>query len=149
MVFFEIAFDSDDFQLAWQLRERVLRAPLGLTLEAHERAVEKEHFHFGLFNEDDGVNGSGRLLACVSAVPQSQTHAKIRQMAVDPDKQGKGAGRQLMSRMEQALHKRGFRHVHMHARLSARGFYKKLGYTVVGAEFDEVTVPHIKMQKNL
>jgi predicted GNAT family N-acyltransferase len=138
-----IPFDSLHYQQAWELRQRVLRAPLGLSLQAEERDAEAQHFHFGLLDD------LGNLLACVSAVPQSSDQIKIRQMAVDPRIQGSGAGRQLMTMMEQSLSVLGYRHFYMHARTSARGFYEKLGYSAVGPEFDEVSVPHIKMHKTL
>jgi predicted GNAT family N-acyltransferase len=37
----------------------------------------------------------------------------------------------------------------MHARQSAVGFYQKLGYQIRGEEFEEVTIPHYEMQKQL
>jgi predicted GNAT family N-acyltransferase len=37
----------------------------------------------------------------------------------------------------------------MHARSTAIGFYEKMGYTVTGNEFVEVTIPHYTMQKTL
>lgn len=143
MIFRQFGHNTADYEKAWELRQRVLRAPLGLALAAEEREAEKLHLHFGLY--DDTEN----LLACVSAVPQPDGSAKIRQMAVDPDAQGRGLGGRLMMLMELALSKQGHTELHMHARTSARGFYEKLGYHAVGTEFDEVTVPHIKMRKSL
>jgi predicted GNAT family N-acyltransferase len=37
----------------------------------------------------------------------------------------------------------------MHARKSAAAFYEKLGYQIIGDAFEEVTIPHYEMQKNL
>ena len=37
----------------------------------------------------------------------------------------------------------------MHARKTALGFYGKLGYSVSGDEFTEVTIPHFVMEKSL
>jgi predicted GNAT family N-acyltransferase len=37
----------------------------------------------------------------------------------------------------------------MHARVSATGFYEKLGYEIRGEQFDEVTIPHYIMEKVL
>jgi predicted GNAT family N-acyltransferase len=37
----------------------------------------------------------------------------------------------------------------MHARLSARGFYERLGYRVTSETFAEVTIPHVMMEKTL
>jgi predicted GNAT family N-acyltransferase len=54
-----------------------------------------------------------------------------------------------MNFAENVARDRGYKVLHMHARKSAVGFYKKLGYEVVGDEFEEVTIPHYEMQKNL
>jgi predicted GNAT family N-acyltransferase len=35
----------------------------------------------------------------------------------------------------------------MHARMTAVGFYTKLGYAKVGHEFREVGIPHVRMEK--
>jgi len=97
--------------------------------------------HFGMFDE------VGKLLACVVAVAMSPTDVRIRQMAVDSKHQGAGCGRSLMVRIETDLAKRGFVHFFMHARVSAIGFYEKLGYTMVGEEFTEVGISHAQMEK--
>jgi predicted GNAT family N-acyltransferase len=41
----------------------------------------------------------------------------------------------------------GITHLLMHARLSAVGFYQKLGYEKVGGSFTEVGIPHVRMEK--
>ncbi|RPJ34343.1 MAG: GNAT family N-acetyltransferase [Verrucomicrobiaceae bacterium] len=46
-----------------------------------------------------------------------------------------------MEEMERHLQARGFREFELHARRSAEGFYQRLGYTTVGDEFLEVTIP--------
>ena len=141
MLFKQIGFGTAEYRRECLLREEVLRRPLGLSLSGEDLAGEESQFHFGLF---DSV---GELVACVIAAPLSPTEAKIRQMAVAPSHQGKGAGRQLMRELEESLRARGFRSFTLDARSSAVGFYEKLGYTTVGGEFVEVTVPHFKMVK--
>jgi predicted GNAT family N-acyltransferase len=37
----------------------------------------------------------------------------------------------------------------MHARKTAVGFYEKFGYQVSGNVFEEVTLPHFVMEKDL
>jgi predicted GNAT family N-acyltransferase len=37
----------------------------------------------------------------------------------------------------------------LHARETAVPFYLKLGYEVVGGQFEEVGIPHFKMEKKL
>jgi len=68
-------------------------------------------------------------------------------MAVTPARQGKGLGQRIMNETENNLRARGYKSLELDARSSAVGFYRKLGYTVVGDEFIEVTVPHFRMVK--
>lgn len=143
MIFREISFGSDDFRKEFELRNNVLRMPLGLSLYDEDISKENQQMHFGLFDE------SGNLLACVAAVNCSSTEAKVRQMAVDSKAQGKGCGRKLILCVEDHLSHLGFNHFVLHARMSAVGFYEKLGYVRVGQEFVEVGLPHIKMEKYL
>lgn len=142
LTFREIAFGTHEYRLACQLREEVLRRPLGLWLREEDLAGEKTQLHFGLFAPD------GTLVGCVVAVPLSPTDARIRQMAVSPSHRRKGLGRRILEELETTLKARGFRHFVLDARTSAAGFYERLGYTVVGEEFLEVTLPHVRMEKD-
>jgi predicted GNAT family N-acyltransferase len=54
-----------------------------------------------------------------------------------------------MNFAENVARDRGYKKLSMHARKSAIGFYQKLGYEIVGEEFEEVTIPHYEMQKTL
>ncbi|HKD10877.1 MAG TPA: GNAT family N-acetyltransferase [Thermoanaerobaculia bacterium] len=141
-MFREIVYGTEEYRLACQLREEVLRRPLGLSLRDEDLAGEKKQLHFGLFEPDD------TLIGCVVAVPLSATDVRIRQMAVSPTHQGKGLGRRIMEDLEKTLKARGFRHFVLDARTSAAGFYEKLGYIVVGSEFLEVTIAHVRMEKD-
>lgn len=142
MTFTEIHFGSAAYHDECELRHQVLRMPIGLSLHDEDLSNERNQLHFGLF---DG----GRLVACVIAVVLSPTRAKIRQMAVRPDYQGKGCGRQVMVDLEARLTANGITHFSMHARMSAVGFYERLGYSKVGEEFTEVGLPHVRMEKCL
>ena len=127
MIFREIEFGSDDYRKECELRNKVLRIPLGRSLYDEDLSSESQQMHFGIFDERNN------LVASVIAVNISSTQARIRQMAVDTEYQGKGYGRV---------------HFFMHARMSAVGFYEKLGYARVGQEFMEVGLPHVKMEKS-
>jgi predicted GNAT family N-acyltransferase len=143
MIFREIAFGSDDFQKECELRNEVLRVPLGLSLFDEDLGLEGQQMHFGMFDQNK------YLVACVIAVGISSTEAKIRQMAVDSQYQGKGLGRSIIHCIEDYLAQRGFTHLFMHARMTAVGFYEKLGYARAGHEFMEVGIPHVKMEKTI
>jgi len=141
MVFKEIVFGTDEYRLECELRDDVLRKPLGLALTAEELAREKDQLHFGLFEPDDN------LIACVVVIKLSPTDARIRQMAVSPIHQRRGLGKMLMTELETDLRSRGLANLALHARASAVGFYKTLGYAIIGDEFIDVTVPHFRMVK--
>jgi len=141
MVFREITFGSNEYRLECGLRNAVLREPLGLSLTVEELAKEEDHLHFGLFEP------GGDLLACVVVVRLSPTEARIRQMAVSPIHQRRGLGTRVMNDLESSLRSRGFTNFVLHARASAVGFYEKLGYSVTGEEFMDVTVGHFRMEK--
>lgn len=140
--FREFLFGSDAYHQECELRQQVLRRPLGLNLYDADLTGETAHLHFGLF---DG----NAILACVVAAPLSPTEVKLRQMAVHPGFQGQGLGRKLLELAEAELVKRGFENVFLHARMSAIGFYSKLAYQECGDEFLEIGIPHVKMQKSL
>jgi len=146
VTFREIAFGSREYELELRLREEVLRRPLRLTLSEKDLAGEDSQLHFGLFEED------GELAACaavVAAVPTSPAEARIRQMAVSPDRQRQGLGQRLLEAIETDLKARGYRKLVLNARASAVGFYERLGYKIDGEEFLDLTVPHVRMSKSV
>ena len=143
VTFREIAFGTQEYGLECRLREDVLRRPLGLSLTVEDLANEENQLHFGLFEPGN------RLVACVVAVMLSPSEARIRQMAVSPSHQRRGLGRRILRELESDLKARGFGKFVMKARMSAAGFYEKLGYAVVGEEFVDVTVPHVTMIKTV
>lgn len=140
MTFLEIPFQSDRYAQACELRNQVLRLPLGLDLLSEDLSPESEYLHFGI--EQDG-----QLIACVLAVPLDSGRAKLRQMAVSSECQGQGIGRRLIESVEDCLVQQGFQVVELDARREAVGFYEKLGYVSEGDEFISVTIPHQCMTK--
>ncbi len=141
MEFLEIEWCTPLYQEALDLRHRVLREPLGLRLTAEELDGEYADLHFGL------RNGSENLVAVLSAKPLTSSAVKLRQMAVDPEKQGEGLGAKLLGEVESALEKKGYSQFQLNARETAIGFYEKAGYTAVGETFTEISLPHRKMVK--
>jgi predicted GNAT family N-acyltransferase len=138
-----IQFNSTHYQAALQLRQQVLRAPFGLNLADENVEAEREHQHFGLF-DDKGV-----LLACVVAAPLSPAQMKLRQMAVATEYQRQGLGRTLLSGVEILLLGEGVKTLTLHVRLSAVGFYRRLGYATHGERFIEIGLSHVEMRKQL
>ncbi len=125
-----------------QLRDEVLRKPLGLVFSAEELEKEKENLLIGAYEEDI-------MLGCCMLVEQGEDTVRLRQMAVLNDLQGKGIGKALMNFAENLARDRGYKKITMHARKNSVGFYEKMGYKLVGTEFEEITIPHFVMEKKL
>ncbi len=125
-----------------ELRFQMLRKPLGLSFTKEDLEAEKNDMLIGFFDD-------GKLESCCILTQQDAKTVKLRQMAVLSGLQGKGIGRVLMTFAENIARDRGYRKLTMHARKTALGFYEKLGYHVSGAEFEEVTIPHFEMEKEL
>ncbi|MGC3988414.1 MAG: ComEC/Rec2 family competence protein [Chthoniobacteraceae bacterium] len=126
--FREIIHGSEDYHRECELRQAVLRRPLGLDLYDEDLHYEATQLHFGLFE-------GATLLACIVTVPLATATVKLRQMAVAPDRQGQGVGRRLMEHVEAELVRRGYVNASLHARATAVEFYTRLGYEGVGEEF--------------
>lgn len=133
---------SPDYTDMVRLREDILRKPLGLSFTPEELEKEKSNLMMGAYEDD-------KILGCCMLVEEDPQTARLRQMAVLNDLQGKGVGKALIQFAENLARDHGYRRMTMHARKNAVGFYEKMGYKVQGTEFDEVTIPHVVMEKDL
>ncbi len=142
MEFIEIQWNSELYALEIELRDRLLRAPLGMGFSTQELAAESSELHFGLIQE-------GKVKACAVIVPSTPDQAKLRQMAVHEDHQRQGLGSTLVRQIESELRRRDFQRVELHAREQAVPFYERLGYRTIGERFIEVNIAHWKMYHQL
>ena len=136
------AYLSPEYQQALQLRDKVLRQPLGLSFTPSELLKDEKDVHFGLF-------ANGIILACLILTETENHRMKMRQVAVADKEQGKGLGKALNAAAENYALQHGFTVMFCHARKKAVPFYQKLGYNIVGDEFFEVNIPHFVMEKGL
>lgn len=133
---------SKEYQQMVNLRNDILRKPLGLQFIQEELEKEKNDILIGAFEDD-------KMLGCCMLVDEGAKCCRLRQMAVLNNLQRKGVGRALMIFAENIARDRGYKKLSMHARKTALGFYERLGYNVKGNEFNEVTIPHFIMEKSL
>ena len=125
-----------------KLRNDILRKPLHLSFEKNELDREKNDILIGAFEED-------KMLGCCLLTRVDHNCVRLRQMAVQNNLQGKGIGASLMNYAENVARDSGYKKIIMHARKTAVGFYEKLGYSITGKEFTEVSIPHFEMEKRL
>lgn len=142
LVFKKITPQDAEYADVFELRETILRKPIGLSL--HDEDLSNEVNDHILT-----ANNNGQLAGCLILSPKESGVVQLRQMAVAASQQGNNVGRQLVQYAEQFARDNGYTRIMLHARITAQGFYDKLGYTARGDVFTEVGIPHIEMEKQI
>lgn len=137
-----INISSPKYRQVWDLREEVLRKPLGLSLKNEDLSWDNEDIIF-IAEQSENVVG------CLMLHHVGNKTVKLRQMAVYDSWQGRGIGRMLVEASEKYAAQNGYGQVVLHARKGAIGFYTTLGYLSFGDEFMEVGIAHYAMKKDL
>ena len=138
----EIEFDSPEYKDEVELRDKILREPLGLNFTAEQLKSEENEHHLGAYL-------SGKLVGCLLLKPVDCKTIKMRQVAVDGTYQAKGIGKKLVEYSERLALEKNFDKIILNARDTAVKFYLKLGYRIEGEMFIEVEIPHYRMSKKL
>lgn len=137
---------SSWYLAALELRDEVLRKPIGLEFPEYQVDLEVEDIHVvGI----EKVADKEEIVACLLLHRLSPTEVKMRQVAVRPDRQRRGIGSGLVEACEVVARQHGFRKMVLNARETAVPFYLALDYQVLGDPFEEVGLPHFKMSKAL
>lgn len=137
---YPVTWASPEYEQVWQLREEVLRRPLGMSLANEDLGMDTEDTILVAVYDQ-------KVIGCVMLHHLDNSMVKLRQMAVYDQWQGHNIGRKLMQAAEELAEEMSYSIITFHARCSAIGFYEKLGYAVKGEEFTEVGIPHKVMEK--
>ncbi len=137
-----VKYESPLYYKVVNLREIVLRKPLGLKFTVNDLTIDASEQIYALTSVSEPI-------ACVQIRPILENTVKLRQMAVAPTYQGHGYGKQLLNKVESVLKTNGIKNIELHARKTAIPFYLKNGYKIISGEFSEVGIPHLKMKKTL
>ena len=128
-----------------ELRDAILRKPLGMKFIPEQLAAEKEQIHIASFD-----NTTMSALACLILANNGSGKIKMRQVAVSEDVQRKGIGQKMVAYAEQyAREQLNGKIMYCHARNTAVPFYLKLNYHIIGEPFEEISIKHFKMEKKL
>jgi N-acetylglutamate synthase-like GNAT family acetyltransferase len=138
----QIDHGTKEYNQMVELRNEILRKPLGLAFDPKELEREKNDILIAAFEED-------KLLGCCLLTKVDNHCVRLRQMAVQNNLQGKGIGATMMNYAENVARDAGNKKIIMHARKTSIPFFEKLGYKVTGEEFEEITIPHFIMEKKL
>ena len=117
----------DDFKAYYDLRYSVLREPWGQPRGSEKDDYEPISHHFMAV---DGA--TGQLVGVVKLMERSPGVGWFSQLAVRPNCQRQGIGKQLVAAMEQAAREMGFSVLGCMARLNTTVYFEKLGYHVTG-----------------
>lgn len=124
----------------YDLREEVLRKPIGLSLDDDDPDADE------LDTILVAMHG-GKVIGCLMLqTTNDPAVTKLRQMAVSPYWQRKGIGSRLVMAAEELLRQKQIGRIILHARVTAAGFYRKLGYAVAGDTFMEVGIQSLVIE---
>lgn len=138
----KIEFDSPVHAVMVDLRERVLRRPLGMQITQEEIARDADNFLLGCYDGEI-------LVGCLILQREEGGWVRLRQVAVDEVRQGQGIGRFMLREAQNIAREWGTEKIYCHARENARRFYERGGWAVVGDTFSEVGIPHCRMEYTL
>lgn len=136
----EIKYGSEEYTAELKLRDEVLRKPLGMSLYIENLEGEKQDTHIGAF-----INNN--LVGVLILTKLNSEDIKMRQFAVAEAFRTQKIGTEMVYFAEEYLINNGYTTIVLNARKSAAGFYEKLGYEKISAEFLEINIPHYKMRK--
>lgn len=168
----EVLYGSGEYRQTVDLRNEILRRPLGLVFSEEQLRAEAVDIHLACYYEETHGGGNGhdsncelahefnphppglppraiQLVACLILTPRTPDEVQMRQFAVAAGFQRRSVGRVLMRFAEARARRDGFRLMTLHARESAAPFYEKNGYERVGERYSLVGIPHFNMRKPL
>ena len=139
-----VAFGTNRYNQTLLLRDRVMRKPLGLSIQNDDLSFEKHATILAVFDTDT-LLGMGVLDFI------DETTASICFLCVDTSLQKGGIGRAIVEDMEKRALQHGVKKICLEARITAKDFYDKLGYQEYGDIYllKKAPIEHIKMEKML
>lgn len=142
MIIKEIEYDSFEYKKSVILRDKILRAPLGLYFTDDYLEQDKNQIILAALE-------ARTVLGVLHLTILNTDKIRMRQVAVKKNIQSKGIGTQLVTYSENIAKDRDFKRMELDARETSIPFYEKLGYRCIGNEFEALGIPHRKMFKNL
>jgi GNAT superfamily N-acetyltransferase len=125
--------------LTWRLRRDILYP--GGYLHNMEMEEDNHGYHFGAFSDN--------VLVGVVSLFQNGTDWQFRKLAIVGDAQKQGIGTQLLAYTTAFVERENGTRLWCNARLSATGFYIKLGFTITGETFSKNGFDYVIIEKSL
>ncbi len=140
---FRVPKNKDEFNEYDLFRWRLLRKPIGKTIESLKDEYEDNSFHLiGVINN--------KIVACGRLHFIDDSKAQIRYMAVDEKYQRKGLGSSILSLLESHAKKNNAEKIILNARDHAIKFYSAAKYKILKKYHGSDTgIPHTTMTKDI
>jgi predicted GNAT family N-acyltransferase len=134
---------AQEWEAYYDLRYRILRAPLNQLRGSERNEGDATGIHFALYEHES-------LIAVARLDKLNHNVFQARWVAVENNQQGKGFGKLIMEAMEAKVVASGGKSIMLQSRDYAVDFYLKLGYTVIAPSFKLFDVlQHFEMNKEL
>ena len=140
---FRVPKNEDEFNEYDLFRWRLLRKPIGKTIESLKDEYEDNSFHLiGVIDK--------KIVACGRLHFIDDSKAQIRYMAVDEKYQRKGLGSSILSLLESHAKKNNADKIILNARDHAIKFYATAKYIILKRYYGSDTgIPHTTMIKDI
>ncbi len=136
-----------DLAAAMAIREVVFIEEAAIPLEIERDDLDDSAYHVLAMFEGHAI-GTGRLVDSEELPPgQTGVWKRIGRMAVLAKHRKSGAGRAILSVLEDRAREQKSTGIVLHAQVHAQGFYERFGYTPFGPVFEEAGIPHVRMWK--
>ena len=135
--------NSDEFEKYDLFRWRILRKPIGKSIDSLKDKYENSSYHLIAVSDNE-------VIACGRLHFNTDSEAQIRYMAVNNNLQGMGIGREIIGHLEKYALEQNAKKIVLNARDHVIKFYEKLGYQVVRKFYgSDTNIPHTTMMKKL
>ena len=129
--------------LVYEVRIKAFVEKQNIPIHLEFDEIYGEKYHYVLLYE--GTQGIGTARINFS----EKEYAKIERVAITPEHQQHGLGRQLIAAAEEWIREAGYQKIVITSQTQAAGFYEKLGYRIRTDIHLESDIPIVYTEKNI
>ncbi len=126
---------EDEIHWIRSIRTAVFIHEQRVPVELEWDEFDKVSLHVLAFSSNEQPVGTARLLP----------DGHIGRMAVLKEWRMKGIGGAMLQKLLEEMRNRGKQKAMLHAQVSAIDFYRRFGFQIIGEEFMEAGIPHVRM----
>ena len=128
-------------QTVYNIRREVFGKEQGVDEMVDRDQYDDEAFHVLAYDNHKAV-GCGRIVL-------QDKKAKLGRIAVLKEARKSGIGQKIVEALVDIAKEHHIDLVYLHSQITALPFYQRLGFNVVGDEFDEAGITHIRVEKRI